>query len=254
MMQKCCCRSLRRVVVVVADVLLRLEGLAGGMVTTSLGIPLTDLSAIGASLDHLAHDQESCLLSQAGSATYNGPNGDSCSSGITTCPICGKRVQMTYLALHLKRTHDSLEARCPLCEKKFKNKHSLGVHQARYHPRQGGLLHQQSPQMASMHSNLHNNIGLVNTDLLRHQQQLQNVYNLPVTNSIPGTIFSNVVSMQGQQNSSAISSSPSRSLNSTWMQSSLLMNNNSEFNVPPSHSVDDLKDANYQDSLEPSLT
>ena len=37
----------------------------------------------------------------------------------------------------MKRTHDSTEARCPLCDKKFKNKHSLGVHQSRYHPRHG---------------------------------------------------------------------------------------------------------------------
>ena len=28
-----------------------------------------------------------------------------------------------------------MEAQCFLCRKKFKNKHSLGVHQARYHPK-----------------------------------------------------------------------------------------------------------------------
>ncbi|ROT66008.1 hypothetical protein C7M84_016015 [Penaeus vannamei] len=55
--------------------------------------------------------------------------------GVVSCPVCSKRVQLSYLSLHLKRTHDSLEVRCPLCAKMFKNKHSLSVHQARYHPR-----------------------------------------------------------------------------------------------------------------------
>lgn len=54
---------------------------------------------------------------------------------VVPCPVCNKRVQLSYLSLHLKRTHDSLEVRCPLCAKMFKNKHSLSVHQARYHPR-----------------------------------------------------------------------------------------------------------------------
>ncbi|XP_069980147.1 uncharacterized protein [Penaeus vannamei] len=31
--------------------------------------------------------------------------------GVVSCPVCSKRVQLSYLSLHLKRTHDSLEVR-----------------------------------------------------------------------------------------------------------------------------------------------
>lgn len=61
--------------------------------------------------------------------------------GVTPCPVCFKNVQSSYLSLHLKRVHTSLEVNCPLCLKVFKNKHSMGVHLARYHPRNTSRQH-----------------------------------------------------------------------------------------------------------------
>ncbi|KAK8722696.1 hypothetical protein OTU49_012173 [Cherax quadricarinatus] len=96
------------------DVLMRLEGLVGG------GGPLAGAST----------------LSNMNMGVNMGGNvGGGEEVGVVACPVCSKRVQLSYLSLHLKRTHDSLEVRCPLCAKMFKNKHSLSVHQARYHPR-----------------------------------------------------------------------------------------------------------------------
>ncbi|XP_063608290.1 homeobox protein Hox-B3-like [Penaeus indicus] len=101
---------------VAGDLLVRLEGLVGGSGVAGGGG--------GAGVPNMTMG-----VSVAG-------NMGGCEEvGVVSCPVCSKRVQLSYLSLHLKRTHDSLEVRCPLCAKMFKNKHSLSVHQARYHPR-----------------------------------------------------------------------------------------------------------------------
>jgi len=132
---------------VVADVLLRLEGLAATQTITNV---TTTHKAISEILQHEVGDSSNnhlepfdCQMDCFSNSTNDGnipltqhhlPADD---VGFTTCPVCGKRVQLSYLSLHMKRTHDSLEAKCQLCGKKFKNKHSLGVHLARYHPKHG---------------------------------------------------------------------------------------------------------------------
>ena len=192
---------------------------------TSLGIPISDLSPICA-IDYCSpgHDVNSAVMSGAGAHGSHG--------GITTCPVCGKRVQITYLALHLKRTHDSIEATCPVCDKRFKNKHSLGVHQARYHPRH--LMPQQSPQFASMQSNLINNFSLVNSDLLlQQQQQLQDIYNSATSISSP------VSSEQGQRNLPLISSTSQ--LNGSGWPYSPATQSHSELTVDLSSKSPDVK-------------
>ncbi|KAG7163191.1 putative Zinc finger, C2H2 type-containing protein [Homarus americanus] len=93
---------------------MRLEGLVGGGGPVASGSALTNMNM---------------------GVNMGGSVGGGEEVGVVACPVCSKRVQLSYLSLHLKRTHDSLEVRCPLCAKMFKNKHSLSVHQARYHPR-----------------------------------------------------------------------------------------------------------------------
>ncbi|XP_066950937.1 broad-complex core protein isoforms 1/2/3/4/5-like isoform X6 [Macrobrachium rosenbergii] len=97
------------------DLLMRLEGIVGGGGGAGGGTGVTNMTMGGGNPNvTVGGGEEACVVS---------------------CPVCNKRVQLSYLSLHLKRTHDSLEVRCPLCAKLFKNKHSLSVHQARYHPR-----------------------------------------------------------------------------------------------------------------------
>ncbi|KAK7082170.1 hypothetical protein SK128_025438 [Halocaridina rubra] len=105
------------------DLLMRLEGIVGGSVGVGGGGGGVGVTNIG-------------MCGGGGGGVGGGPNvGGGDDACVVPCPVCSKRVQLSYLSLHLKRTHDSLEVRCPLCAKLFKNKHSLSVHQARYHPR-----------------------------------------------------------------------------------------------------------------------
>ncbi|XP_063850311.1 protein bric-a-brac 2-like isoform X2 [Scylla paramamosain] len=109
------------------DVLMRLEGLVGP------GVPLPGVAGVSAGGMGLGGGNGG---GGSGGGGAGGGGGGGEEASVVGCPVCGKRVQLSYLSLHLKRTHDSLEVRCPLCSKMFKNKHSLSVHQARYHPRQ----------------------------------------------------------------------------------------------------------------------
>lgn len=215
----------------VPDVILRLEGLAagGGGIMATTGIPLSDLTAIGA-VDAFSLEQEQTLSGVVGgllsvaaaSNIVTSSNVSGGSSNLTSCPVCGKKVQVSYLSLHLKRTHDSLEARCPLCDKKFKNKHSLSVHQARYHPRH----HASQPQQSTHLALFQNSVTHTNHNLPHHP--LQNCFMNSNNNCLPGGIFPNMASMAGMTatNTSLSLASPNGDSSTAWLSANSIAQSN----------------------------